>query len=73
MSGQSLTKKLPKSLDGDSVTTNSGGNTTYHTVPATSYEPSVRHCFKAHQVKTKVRGYVAKQFSSQARQEGFLT
>lgn len=62
VSGQNLTKKLPKSLDGDSVTTSSG-NTTYRTVPATSYEPSVRHRFKAHQIKPKVTGYAANQFS----------
>lgn len=72
MSGQNLTKELPKSLEGGSVTTSSG-NTTYRTVPATSYKPLVRHCFKAHQIKPKVTGYAAKQFSSQARAGGFLT
>lgn len=65
-SGQNLTKK---SLEGGSVTTSSR-NTTY---PATSYKPSVRHGFKAHQTKPKVTGHVAKQFSSQVRPGGFLT
>lgn len=72
MSRQTLTKKLPKSLEGASVTTSSG-NTTYRTVPETSYEPSVRHRFKSHQIKPKATGYAAKQFSSQARPGGFLT
>lgn len=72
MSGQSLTKKFPKSLGGGSVTISSG-NTTYRTVPATCYEPLVRHCFKAHQIKAEGTEYAAKQFSSQARPGGFLT
>lgn len=70
MSRQNLTKKLPKSLEGGSVTTSSR-NTTYRIVPATSYEPLVRHHFKAHQIKTKVAGYVAKLFLSQVRPGGF--
>lgn len=70
MSRQNLTKKLPKSLEGGSVTTSSG-NTTYRIVPVTSYEPLVRHHFKAHQIKPEVTGYVAKSFLSQARPGGF--
>lgn len=70
MSRQNLTKKLIKSLEGGSVTTSSG-NTTYRIVPVTSYEPLVRHHFKAHQTKPEVTGYVAKSFLSQARPGGF--
>lgn len=70
--GQRFAKKLPKSLEDGSATTSSG-NAAYRTVPAASYRPSVRHCFKDQQMKHKVTGHEAKPFSSQEIPGGFLT
>lgn len=50
--GQRFAKKLPKSLEDGSATTSSG-NAAHRTVPAASYRPSVRHCFKGQQMSTK--------------------